>query len=95
MSDQESHITITTEAGEMEFHEFLVENQGKPEVQDIRYQNVDPAPGMIESIENSDMVVIGPSNPITSIGPIISDRNVRKALQNAYVVAISPIVGFN
>ncbi|OPX60661.1 MAG: 2-phospho-L-lactate transferase [Methanobacterium sp. PtaB.Bin024] len=94
MSDQESHITITTEAGEMEFHEFLVENQGKPEVQDIRYQNVDPAPGMIESIENSDMVVIGPSNPITSIGPIISDRNVRKALQNAYVVAISPIVGY-
>ncbi|BDZ70384.1 2-phospho-L-lactate transferase [Methanobacterium petrolearium] len=94
MSDQESHITITTEAGEMEFHEFLVENQGKPEVQDISYQNVDPAPGIIESIKNSDMVIIGPSNPITSIGPIISDKNVRKALQNVYVAAISPIVGY-
>ena len=93
MSDQGSHINIITDAGEMEFHEFLVENQGKPEVFDINYQKVDPAPGVIDSIENSDMVVIGPSNPITSIGPIISTYGVRKALKNAYVVAVSPIVG--
>ncbi len=93
MSDQESHITITTDSGEMEFHEFLVENQGTPEVRDINFQKVDPAPGVVESIENSDMVVIGPSNPITSIGPIISDKSVVNALKNAYVVAVSPIIG--
>ena len=93
MSNQESHITISTDAGEMEFHEFLVEHQGKPEVLDINYQKVEPAFGVIESIENSEMVVIGPSNPITSIEPIISAKNVRKALKNAYVVAVSPIVG--
>jgi LPPG:FO 2-phospho-L-lactate transferase len=92
MSDQESHITITTDTGEMEFHEFLVEKQGTPEVHDVNYQKVDPAPGVIDSIENSEMVIIGPSNPITSIGPIISAQSVRKALKNAYVVAVSPIV---
>lgn len=93
MSDQESHITISTDKGEMQFHEFLVEHQGKPEVLDINYHKVDPAIGVIESIENSDMVVIGPSNPITSIEPIISAKNVRKALKDAYVVAVSPIIG--
>lgn len=93
MSNQQSHITITTNLGEMEFHQFLVENQGKPEVLKISYQKVDPAPGLIESIENSDMVIIGPSNPITSIGPIISAKSVLKALKNSYVVGVSPIVG--
>ncbi len=93
MSNQESHITITTDLGEMEFHEFLVENQGKPEVHGISFKEVDPAPGLIEAIENSDMVVIGPSNPITSIGPIISAHGVRKALKKAYVIGVSPIVG--
>ncbi len=92
MSDQKSHITIDTDKGEMEFHEFLVENQGKPAVRDINYDRVDPAMDVIDSIENSDMVVIGPSNPITSIEPIISAKNVKKALENAYVVAVSPIV---
>ncbi len=93
MSNQESHITITTDLGEMEFHEFLVENQGKPEVHSISFKKVDPAPGLIEAIENSEMVIIGPSNPITSIGPIISTNGVRKALKNTYVVGVSPIVG--
>ena len=93
MSNQESHITITTDLGEMEFHQFLVENQGKPEVHSISFKKVDPAPGLVEAIENSDMVVIGPSNPITSIGPIISAKGVRRALKNAYVVGVSPIIG--
>ncbi|MDI3549118.1 MAG: 2-phospho-L-lactate transferase [Methanobacterium sp.] len=93
MSNQQSQITITTDQGEMGFHQFLVENQGKPQVIDVNCQKVDPAPGLIESIENSDTVVIGPSNPITSIGPIISAKGVRKALKKAYVVGVSPIVG--
>jgi len=93
MSTQQSQITITTDQGKMGFHQFLVENQGHPQVLDVRCQKVDPAPGLIESIEDSDMVVIGPSNPITSIGPIISAKGVKKALQKAYVVGVSPIVG--
>ena len=93
MSNEKSNIIIVTDVGEMEFHEFLVERQGKPEVFDIRYDTVAPAPGLVESIEEAEMVVLGPSNPVTSIWPIISIEGVEKALKNAYVVGISPIIG--
>lgn len=93
MSDEKSKIVIVTDDGEMEFHEFLVGKQGKPEVVDIKYNTVTPSPGLVESVEESDMVVLGPSNPITSIWPIISIEGMDKALKNSYVVGISPIIG--
>ena len=93
MSNEKSNIIIVTDVGEMEFHEFLVERQGKPEVLDIRYDTVAPTPGLVESIEETEMVVLGPSNPVTSIWPIISMEGIEKALKNAYVVGISPIIG--
>jgi LPPG:FO 2-phospho-L-lactate transferase len=93
MSDQQSLIKIITEEGEMSFHKFLVEEKGEPEVRDILYNDVDPSDNLINTIESSDIVIIGPSNPITSIGPIISIKGVKKALKNVYVVAVSPIIG--
>ena len=93
MSNDKSNIIIETNEGKMEFHKFLVERQGMPEVLDIKYNPVSPSPGLIEFIEESEMVIIGPSNPITSIGPIITLEGVSKALKNAYVVGISPIIG--
>ena len=93
MSNQDSHLTIKTTEGNLDFHEFLVEKQSAPHVLDINYETVEPAPGVIEAIENSEMVLIGPSNPITSVGPIISAYGVKKTLKNAYVVAVSPIIG--
>jgi len=93
MSDEKSNITIVTDKGEMKFHEFLVEKQGIPDVIDIKYNQVSPSPGIIESIEESEMVVLGPSNPITSMFPIISMDNMVKTLKKAYVVGISPIIG--
>jgi LPPG:FO 2-phospho-L-lactate transferase len=93
MSDQKSCININTDIGDLEFHKFLIEQKGEPEVLNIEYNQVEPAPGVIESIENSDMVIIGPSNPVTSVGPIISTRNVRNALKKSYVVGVSPIIG--
>jgi LPPG:FO 2-phospho-L-lactate transferase len=93
MSNQDSHLSIKTTEGNLDFHEFLVEKQSAPHVLDINYETVEPAPGVIEAIENSEMVLIGPSNPITSVGPIISAYGVEKALKNAYVVAVSPIIG--
>jgi LPPG:FO 2-phospho-L-lactate transferase len=94
MSNQDPHIEIITPEGSLEFHQFLIGRSSKPDVLDIKYDDVDPAPGLIESIEDSDMVIIGPSNPITSIGPIISAKGVIDALKNSYVVAISPIIGY-
>ena len=93
MSDQKSHININTNVGDLDFHQFLIELRCEPEVLSVDYNQVEPAPGVIESIENSDMVIIGPSNPVTSIGPIISMQNVRNVLKKSYVVGVSPIIG--
>jgi LPPG:FO 2-phospho-L-lactate transferase len=93
MSNDQSHIKIITDEGEMSFHKFLVEKKGMPEVEDVIYNNVEPSEDLINTIESSDMVVIGPSNPVTSIGPIISIKDVTKALKNVYVAAVSPIIG--
>ncbi len=93
MSDQKSYININTDVGDLDFHQFLIELRGEPEVLSMDYNPVEPAPGVIESIENSDMVIIGPSNPVTSVGPIISTRNVRNVLKKSYVVGVSPIIG--
>lgn len=93
MSDEQSHIKIITPRGEMSFHQFLIEEQAELSVNDVVYHKVAPAPGVIEAIENSEMVIIGPSNPITSIGPIIAMDGVVKALKDANVVAVSPIIG--
>ena len=92
MSNEESEIKILTDIGELDFHDFLISEKCAPEVQDIIMSDVLPAPGVISAINQSDIVIIGPSNPITSILPIISIEGVREALKDAYVVAISPIV---
>ena len=93
MSNQNPQIEIVTPEGSLEFHEFLIRQKGEPDVLDIKYTRVDPAPGLIESIEEADMVIIGPSNPVTSVGPILSAGGVRDALKKSYVVAVSPIIG--
>lgn len=93
MSNLESTVKIDTNLGIMDFHDFLIKHQSKPEVYDVIYSEVTPAKGVIESIEESEQVIIGPSNPITSINPILIMPGVKKALKNTYVTAISPIIG--
>ncbi len=93
MSNENSDIKIITDIGELEFHDFLIKHQCEPQVLDIKFSNVSPAPGVIEAIKESEMVIIGPSNPITSILPILSLDGVREALKDTYVVAVSPIIG--
>ena len=93
MSEENSDIKIITDIGELEFHDFLIKHQSQPQVLDIKFSKVNPSKGIIEAIENSDAVIIGPSNPITSISPILSLEGVRDALKDTYVVAVSPIIG--
>ena len=62
---------------------------------DVKFSNGSPTEGIIETIRNSRAVIIGPSNPITSISPILSLEGVREALKDTYVVAVSPIIGSN
>ena len=93
MSNENSEIKIVTDIGELEFHDFLIKHQSEPEVKDVVFSNVKPADGVIDAIKNSDAVIIGPSNPITSILPIISLDGVKEALKDTFVVAVSPIIG--
>lgn len=93
MSDVDSDIYIDTDIGKLNFHEYLIDKQCKPQVNDVVYSNVPPSSELIETIENSDIIIIGPSNPITSIMPIVSIDGVKEALKNKYVVAVSPMVG--
>lgn len=94
MSDEDSDIKIKTkEHGEVEFHEFLIKYGGEPEVLEVIYSDVSPSPELIETIEKSDKVIIGPSNPITSIRPITSIKGVEEALKGREAIAVSPFIG--
>lgn len=93
MSNEESDIKIVTDIGELAFHDFLIKHQSEPEVLDVVFSNVAPADALIDTIKNSDAVIIGPSNPVTSILPIISIEGVKEALKDTYVIAVSPIIG--
>ena len=92
MSEEQSDIKIISDIGELEFHDFLIKHQSQPEVLDVKFSNVTPSPGVVDAIKNSDAVVIGPSNPVTSISPILSLEGVRDVLKDTYVVAVSPII---
>ncbi|WP_405269888.1 2-phospho-L-lactate transferase [Methanobrevibacter sp.] len=93
MSEENSDIKIITDIGELEFHDFLIKHQSSPEVLDVKFSKVSPSEGIIDIIKNSEAVIIGPSNPITSISPILSLEGVREALKDTYVIAVSPIIG--
>ena len=93
MSDDETSIKIITDIGELDFHDFLIKYQSEPKVLDINFSKVKASENVITTIENSDVVIIGPSNPITSILPIISLEGVKEALKKTHVIAVSPIVG--
>ncbi|HII08782.1 MAG TPA: 2-phospho-L-lactate transferase [Methanosphaera sp.] len=95
MSDVQPSVTIKTDRGNMTFHDFLIKNASQPEVLDVIYGKVPPTEDVLEALENSDQIIIGPSNPITSINPILSMPGIQKILKKNYVTAVSPIIGEN
>ncbi len=98
MSDQPVPTHIITPMGECHFEEYFVQRQAADEVLGVRFVNSDtalPAPGVLDAIARADLVVLAPSNPVVSIGPILARPGLREALcaTAAPVVAVSPIVG--
>jgi LPPG:FO 2-phospho-L-lactate transferase len=96
MSDDPVATTISTPQGEMHFQEFWVERKGKPDVLSLRFRGIEdarPGSGFLELLEREDIVLIGPSNPVTSIGPILALKGVRDLLAKKKVIAVSPFVG--
>jgi len=97
MTDDKVETRIMTEMGPVHFQEYLVKRAAKDEVLGVEFlgaESANPAPGVIESIIDAQLVVICPSNPIVSIGTILAVNGVRDAVRrtDAKKVAISPIV---
>ena len=98
MTDTHTPTTIITDQGSLHFQEYLIKHRTEPTVKAIRFENIEsaqPAPGVIESILSAEAVIICPSNPLISIGPILAVSQVRDSLKQtkAPVIAISPLVG--
>ena len=97
MSNDRVRTIVHTEAGALPFQEYFVKQRGEGLVSKVELGGIasaQPAPGVCEALRNADLVILPPSNPLVSIGPIISLPGVRAVLQEtqAPVVAISPLV---
>jgi len=96
MSDDSISTLVSTPQGEMHFQEFWVGHKGRMEILSVRYRGIEdarPSEGFLELLEREETVLLGPSNPVTSLGPILALRGVRERLLQKKVVAVSPLVG--
>ena len=89
---------IITEQGEIHIQEFWVKNNGRPEVHGVRYEGLESSiinQEAIDAIRQSEIIVIAPGNPVSSIWPIVSHKVMKKELvrNRKRIVAISPIIG--
>src|SRR4030067_12169 len=96
MCDDAVETMITTPHGQMHFQDFWIGAHGEPDVLDVKIKGLEkasPSREVMEAFGSDDKVIIGPSNPITSIGPILSLKHIRGILSFKKVIAISPIIG--
>ncbi len=97
MSNDPVETMITGPDGELTFQEYMVRLRTDVDVHSIRFDGVDgarPAPGVIEAIRDAEALILAPSNPFVSIGPIMAVPGIATAVANtrATRVAISPII---
>jgi LPPG:FO 2-phospho-L-lactate transferase len=97
MSDDSVRTEIaTSDDRTLKFQEYFVKERTEPEVAAVRFVGIEeatPAPGVLQAIEMADRIILCPSNPIVSIGPILAVPGVREALrEHPYVIAVSPII---
>jgi LPPG:FO 2-phospho-L-lactate transferase len=98
MSDNSAPTIIDSNEGPLHFQEYLVKRRAEPIVKGIRFAGVEsalPAPGLLEAIRDADRILVCPSNPLISIGPILAVPQIRDELciHKEKVFAVCPIVG--
>ncbi len=96
MTDSVVTTYVRTGQGEMHFQEYWVKHRGDVTIDGVIRRFGEPPVAtdeVIGAIEASDAVVIGPSNPVTSISPILECAGVREALRRQHVIAVSPFIG--
>jgi LPPG:FO 2-phospho-L-lactate transferase len=97
MSEERVSTMIETPAGALNFQEYFVRERYQVDVRAVHFEGAErahPTSGVIAGIESAEAVILAPSNPVTSIGPILAIPGVRDALRrtSASVTAVSPIV---
>jgi LPPG:FO 2-phospho-L-lactate transferase len=97
MSDDPVRTILETSEGHLPFQRYLVAKRARPTVTAVRYRGATrarPAPGVLRAIRDAALVVVAPSNPLLSIGPILAVPGVRRALarRRGPVAAVSPLV---
>jgi LPPG:FO 2-phospho-L-lactate transferase len=95
-TDGEQRTFVRTPAGTFSFQEWFVARGHRDEVDAVDVRgDVHAAPGVLDAIAAADLLVIGPSNPYVSVGPILAVRGIRDALaaRRVQCVADSPLVG--
>jgi LPPG:FO 2-phospho-L-lactate transferase len=98
MSNQPVRTRICTPSAELEFQTYFVKHRARDRVTAMRFEGADqakPAPGLLDAIAQAGAIILCPSNPFISIGPILAVPGIRDALRRKrdHVAAISPIVG--
>ena len=96
MTDDIVRTWITTPTERLDFQTYFVRRGARDEVREVEFEgaeNAKPAPGVIEALETAQAVIVAPSNPFISIGPILAVPGIREALREtpAPVAAVSPI----
>jgi LPPG:FO 2-phospho-L-lactate transferase len=96
MTDTEVTTQVKTDLGLIHFQEYWVRAKGKIDIKQVVRSCIEPPVAteeVLAVIEASDTVVIGPSNPITSISPILACEGIKSALMDKFVIAVSPFIG--
>ncbi|HEY4410114.1 MAG TPA: 2-phospho-L-lactate transferase [Acidimicrobiia bacterium] len=95
MSDDPVRTVVVTDDGRLTFQEYLVARRAQPAVQAVEHDGLGtavPAPAVLSALAGADLVILAPSSPVASLGPILGLPGVRSALAAARVVAVSPVV---
>ena len=98
MSDDRVATVIETAHGTLNFQEYFVRERHQSEVRAVHFDGAErakPAPGVLDAIATAEAIIFAPSNPVTSIGPILAVPGIRDALRRTStpIVAVSPIIG--
>jgi LPPG:FO 2-phospho-L-lactate transferase len=98
MCDQPVRTHVRTPAGWRSFQEFMIRDRAAGPVEGLEFRGAEqatPSAAALEAIARADAIVIGPSNPLASLAPILAVPGMREALHEARapVLAVSPIVG--
>jgi LPPG:FO 2-phospho-L-lactate transferase len=101
MTDEPVRTQVRTDDGWLDFQEYFVHRHQAPDVREIRFDGIDrarPTERVVAALDAAEVIVIGPSNPFVSIGPVLAVPGMRERImaartRNVPVVAVSGIVG--